>query len=98
MNKKTHIPRRAGNLLLRFMDSEEQENFKEYMDSSYRKLLLTKGRLAARSWFWSQFTRSLPRLVKKSMEGGIIIMKNYLKIAFRCIKRRKIYSFINITG
>lgn len=26
------------------------------------------------------------------------MFKNYLKIAFRCIKRRKIYSFINITG
>lgn len=70
----------------------------EYVDSVYRRILLTKGQKSALAWFWSQFIRSLPRLIEKSMEGDIIMIKNYLKIAIRCIKRRKIYSFINITG
>jgi putative ABC transport system permease protein len=95
---KTHIPGKALNFLLKFMDLEERENFSEYMDSVYREVHRTKGRRAARRWFWSQFTLSLPRLVKKSFEEDIIMITNYLKIAFRCIKRRKIYSFINITG
>jgi putative ABC transport system permease protein len=98
MNNKLHIPRKALKLLLRFMDLEERENFTEYMDSVYRELLLNKGLSAARSWFRSQFIRSLPRLVKKSLEGDIIMIRNHLKVAFRCIKRRKIYSFINIIG
>jgi putative ABC transport system permease protein len=98
MNNKTHIPRNALNFLLKFMDLEERENFSEYMDSVYRGIHRTKGRRAARRWFWSQFTLSLPRLVKKSFEGDIIMMTNYLKVAFRCIKRHKIYSFINIIG
>jgi putative ABC transport system permease protein len=98
MNNKTHIPRKALNFLLKFMNLEERENFSEYMDSVYRELLLTKGPRIARSWFWNQFSRSLPRLAKKSIEGNIIMIKNYLKIALRCIKRRKIYSFINIIG
>ena len=98
MNNKAHIPRKALNFLLKFMDLEERENFSEYMDSVYRGIHRTKGRRAARRWFWSQFTLSLPRLVKKSFEGDIIMITNYLKIAFRCIKRRKIYSFINIIG
>jgi putative ABC transport system permease protein len=86
------------NFLLKFMELEERENFMEYVDSVYKELFLIKGRRAARSWFWSQFSRSLPRLVKKSIVVDIIMIKNYLKIAFRCIKRRKIYSFINIAG
>jgi len=86
------------NFLLRFMDLEERENFTEYMDSVYKGLLLSRGRRVARIWFWSQFIRSLPRLVIKSIEGNLIMLKNYWKIAFRCFKRRKIYSFINITG
>ncbi|MCJ7581288.1 MAG: ABC transporter permease [Candidatus Aminicenantes bacterium] len=98
MNNKIHTPRRALNFLLKFMDLEEQENFTNYVDSVYEDLFLTKGHKTARIWFWSQFTRSLPKLAGKSIEGNIIMIKNYLKIALRNIKRRKIYSFINITG
>ena len=98
MNNKIHTPRRALNLLLKFMDLEEQENFSNYVDSVFRELFLAKGQRAARIWFWSQFTRSLPKLVKISIEGNFIMIKNYLKTALRNIKRRKIYSFINITG
>jgi len=98
MNKKSHPPRKALNFLLKFMDPEERENFADYVNSVYKECFLTRGRGTARIWFWSQFIRSLPRLVIKSTEGDIIMIKNYLKIAFRCIKRRKIYSFINITG
>jgi putative ABC transport system permease protein len=98
MNNKPHIPQKTLNLLLRFMDSEEQENFSNYIDSVYREIFLTKGKRAARIWFLSQFSRSLPRLIEKSIEGDIVMFKNYLKVAIRYIKRRKIYSFINITG
>lgn len=98
MNKKSDPPRKALHFLLWFVDPDERENFREYMDSVYKERLLLKSRNAARTWFWSQFFRSLPGLAIKSVEGGIGMLKNYIKIAFRCIKRRKIYSFINITG
>jgi len=84
--------------LLRFMELEEQENFKEYGNSVYRELLSAKGKRAARIWFWSQFIRSLPRLVIKSIEGDISMFKNYLKTAIRNIRRQKLYSLINISG
>jgi putative ABC transport system permease protein len=98
MNKKSNPPRMALHFLLRFMDPEERDNFAGYVDSVYRERLLLKSRKAARTWFWSQFFRSLPGLAIKSVAGGMGMLKNYLKISFRCIKRRKIYSFINITG
>jgi len=98
MNKKSSPPRTALNFLLRFMEQEERENFTEYVDSVYRKILHTKCRRAARLWFWSQFIRSLPRLVIKSIEGDIAMIKNYVKITLRHIKRQKWYSFINISG
>jgi len=42
MNKKSHPPGKALNFLLKFMDSEEQENFSNYVDYavSYTHLTL----------------------------------------------------------
>ncbi len=47
MNNKILMPKKALNFLLKFMDSEEKQNFTEYMDSVYKELLRTKGHRAA---------------------------------------------------
>lgn len=98
MNKKSHPPKRALNFLLGFMDQEEQENFKEYTSSVYGENLGAKGRKSACLWFWSQFIRSLPRLVINSIQGDISMLLNYLKVAIRNMTRKKLMTFINISG
>jgi len=98
MNKKSRPLRKALNLLLRFMDLEERENFKEYVDSVHKELLLARGLRTARIWFWRQFIRSLPRLVIKSIEGDVVMLRNYLKTALRNLKVQRLYSAINIAG
>jgi ABC-type antimicrobial peptide transport system permease subunit len=80
------------------MDLEERDNFEEYAGSVYGELLISKGHRSARIWFWSQFIRSLPGLIIKSMEGDIVMLKNYLKIALRNFVKHKSFSFINISG
>ncbi len=98
MNKKTCPPRKALNFLLGFMELEERENFAQFMDSVYKDRFTIRGQRSAQRWFWSQFARSLPRLMEKSIEGGIFMLKNYLKTAIRNIRRQKVYSTINIAG
>ncbi|HHF51767.1 MAG TPA: hypothetical protein ENL46_03670, partial [Candidatus Aminicenantes bacterium] len=98
MNKKACPPKKALNFLLGFMDQEEQESFKEYVSSVYGEILGTKGPRAARRWFWGQFIRSLPKLVITSMQGGLNMLLNYLKVAIRNMTRKKLMTFINISG
>jgi putative ABC transport system permease protein len=98
MTKNSRIPNKSLNFLLRFMDFEERENFAAYADSVYRELLLSKGRGAARLWFWGQFARSLPRLLGNSIKSGNMMLKSYSTIALRNMKKQKLFTFINISG
>ncbi len=57
-----------------------------------------KGRLQARLRFWRSLIRPIPEYFKDSLCMGGSMFKNYIKIAFRNLKRNKGYSAINITG
>ena len=94
----SHPPKKALHFLLRFMDQEERENFKEYTSSVYEEILITKSQKSARVWFWTQFIRSLPGLIGKSMEGSIFMFKSYLKSARRHFGNHKIHTLIKMAG
>jgi putative ABC transport system permease protein len=64
----------------------------------YSTLAEEKGRLHARLRFWWYLIRSIPEYFKDSLHMGGSMFKNYIKIAFRNLKRNKGYSAINITG
>lgn len=57
-----------------------------------------EGRFAAWRCYWWLVLSSLPHFISDSIFWRTIMLKNYLKIAFRILKKYKGYSFINITG
>ncbi|MFC1724461.1 FtsX-like permease family protein [candidate division KSB1 bacterium] len=61
----------------------------------YRK---KHGFLRARFWLWKQILKSVPLFILNSVKWSFIMFSNYLKIAFRNIRKQKGYSFINIFG
>lgn len=52
------------------------------------------GTSRAKLWYWKQALQSIPL----SFYWAGILLNNYLKIAWRNVKRHKAYSFINIAG
>lgn len=67
-------------------------------EEEYYEMAREIGTDKARFWFWLQTLKAIPAFTKHKIYWSIQMFKNYMKIAFRNIRRHKGYSFINITG
>ncbi len=64
----------------------------------YLEVYQSSGPFRANLWYWMQIAKSIPSYIRNRSHWSIVMIHNYLKIAFRTIKRHKGYSIINITG
>ena len=69
-------------------------DFEEFYEEIYSK----RGVFIAYVWFYLHALKSIPSFIKTTFYWGIIMIKNYMLIGFRNIKKYKAYSFINILG
>ncbi len=63
----------------------------------YNDFIDNKGLLRARLWFWHYVFISFPKLFKDTIFWRFSMFNNYLKIAWRNIKKHKGNSLINIS-
>ncbi|MFC1564914.1 ABC transporter permease [candidate division KSB1 bacterium] len=97
-NKKHKPPKIAEWLLNRIVEREEQEFISGDLKEYYMEKRRSAGRINADLWYWSQLIRSSRQFISYIIYWSIVMLKNYLKIAFRNIKKHRIYSFVNISG
>jgi len=95
---KCHPPKIAGWLIKHTAGYEENFAISGDFDEEFHEIARTKGTFFARLWYWRQCVRSLPVFIKDFFYWRLIMFKNYMKIAFRSLKKHKGYSFINISG
>ncbi|MFC1726612.1 ABC transporter permease [candidate division KSB1 bacterium] len=76
----------------------EEFSLKGDMEEEYNEIAIRYGKRYALYWFWKQILISITPKILNSIIWSIIMLRNYIKVAFRNIFRQKGYSLINITG
>jgi putative ABC transport system permease protein len=97
-SRKDLLPRLGKALLWLFLNDEDYPQILGDFEESFRFRIETQGRTKVLLWFWLLLIKSLPEFIRDSMYWRGVMLKNYLKIALRVIKRQKLYSLLNIVG
>jgi putative ABC transport system permease protein len=99
MSNKKHLLVRFFESVLRVMLDEDAfcERTGDIQEVSHA-IFREKGKLRATLWHIREAGKAVPRFLKESIRWRAVMFKNYIKIAFRNIKRHKGYSLLTITG
>lgn len=96
--KPQRPPKFAFWLLSRISKTSEQLSLMGDFEEEYNAIAADRGWARAKLWYWKQIFQSIPAFIINTIYWSKEMLKNYLKIALRNIKRHKAYSFINIAG
>ncbi len=91
----TKPPRLAARLLRLFLNREKAILLEGDFEEIFRDKVSEKGKISAYFWYWGQVLLSLPSVLFFSIYWSLNMFGNYFKVAFRIIKRNKIYSFLS---
>jgi uncharacterized membrane protein len=92
-------PPRIANAILRWvLPPKDRDYLLGDYEESFQRKLEEKSAISASLWYWEQSTRTAPAYFFESFYWRMVMLKNYLIIAFRNIRRHKGYSFISIAS
>jgi len=99
MESRDYKPSRFAWWILERLNVYSQRYFiKEDLEEEYLNLCQTQGKRKARRWLRRQTLLAVGFYLKYLFSWRNLMLKNYLKITIRNIKRHKAFSFINISG
>lgn len=94
-----NAPPKILKLLLEFVLPERD---REYLlgdyECIYNDLCETQGKFQALLWLWLHFFKTAPSFLMSSIYWGTAMFRNYIKIALRNFRKRKVYTTINLMG
>jgi hypothetical protein len=96
--KQNRLPRSAKLLLWLFVGEEAYDQVVGDYEEDYRRRIAGGGAVAARAAFWLALFRSLPWFAWDSIYWGGVMIKHNLKVAWRILRKQRLYSFLNIVG
>jgi putative ABC transport system permease protein len=97
-DRKTRSPGLARRLLKLMSAYRIKHSIVEDFEDTFFKIRQSKGCFRAKRWYWANTLKSVPEYLKVVAAWRLVFLKNHLKIAYRNLLRRKLFSFINIFG
>jgi len=91
-------PRTGERILCAVLPENERVALLGDFEELFRDRIIERGYPAAWLWFWRQVLITFAAEIWSSGIWSVVMMANYLKVAFRNLKKQKVYSLINITG
>ncbi|MFC1724781.1 ABC transporter permease [candidate division KSB1 bacterium] len=91
-------PKIAAWLLKRLSSNYNNTAVQGDLEEEFYMICEEKSLGKSKNWYRLQVVKSLPKIFKHKIYWSFTMFKNYLKTAFRNIKRQKGYSIINISG
>lgn len=97
-NDKNTPPKLAKWILSRLYYYEECFALSSSIDEEYFEMKYSGRGLKAKVYYWLKTFEILFQYIRLFLSWSVVMLFNYIKIAFRNIKRQKVYSIINIAG
>ncbi len=91
-------PRMATWLLMQLLDPHVMYSGLGDFEERFHARAKDYGLLRAQLFYWAQVFILIPPFVRNLCYWSLEMIKNYLKVATRILKRHKAYSSINILG
>jgi len=96
--KKYKPPRLGQKLFIMTFPASERKYFGEGIKETFELKVAEKGYPCALLWYWKEILFSVPLVLFTNLFWSMTMFSNYLKIAFRLIKRKKLFSLVNLLG
>ena len=96
--RRIHPPWLGQRLLSFLIRYEEEYSGSGDLSEEFEERVQEKGKTRTLIWYWGQVLYALSTYLRLSAIIGGALLKNYIKITLRHIKRYKTYTFLNIFG
>ena len=99
MFKKDHsVPSTALWVLERILPQEDSSFLNGNFSDLFEEKKRNRGRFHSNVWIWKEILKSLPGFMFISIYWRLSMLKNYLLMTYRTIRKHKVFSIINIAG
>lgn len=97
-HRKLKPPKLGEWLLKHIARAEDNISLRGDFDEEFDSIGRSRGFLRAWLWYWIHLVKSFPSFLTDLFYWRIVMFNNYLKVAFRSIRKHKGFSLINILG